>query len=270
MRDLEEFTEDNRPLIAQLRNPDQRLRQLTLVEIADDLNDELAGELERMLREDENDDVRARVAIALGPTLELCYTELDDNGHLPPLDDYNLNPLTQEVYDRMVETLRRVYLDGTNPELVRRRVLEGAVRSPQPWHREGTAAAFRSDDEPWRITAVFCMGYLGGFDDEIVEAFDSGTELVRYEAIRAAGNRGVKRLASRLLALAADPEADVDERLAAIEALPNMEHPGTFEVLDELGADPEEAIVEAADEALGEVSMLAMAEEMLGDDLDEL
>ncbi len=268
MRNLEAFSEDNRHLVANLREPDERVRFATLADISDEVDDEIAGEMERLLREDESDDVRARAAIAFGPTLELCSYELDDEGRLPPPGGYDDAPLTQEAYDRLTETLRRVFMDGANPELVRRRVLEGAVRSPQPWHEKAAAAAFRSDEEPWRITAVFCMGYLGGFDDEIATAFESGSELVRFEAIRAAGNRGIKRLAGRLLALAEDPAADLDERLAAIEALPNMEHPGTFELMDELCADPDEGIARAAEEALEEVSMLAMAEEMLGDDDD--
>ncbi len=270
MRDLEDFSEEHRTLIADLRDPDESVRLAALAQLDAELDDELAGEMERLLREEESDDVRARVPIALGPTLELCFWELDDEGRLPPPSDWNVAPLTQGVYDRLVETLRRVYLDGTVPELVRRRVLEGAVRSPQSWQEKAAAAAFRSNEEPWRITAVFCMGYLSGFDDEIVEAFESGSEMVRFEAIRAAGQRVVKRLAGPLQALAGDPEADHEERLAAIEALPAMEDPRTFELLDELVAGPEKEIAEAAEEALGEVSMLAMAEEALDDDWDEL
>ncbi len=271
MRDIKSFSEDNRMLVADLRDPDPEERLATLVEISDEIDDELTDELERMLHEDPDEEVRARVPISLGPALELCYTELDDEGRLPPPDFYNMAPLSQAVYDRLVETLRRVYLDGTTPELVRRRVLEGAIRSPQPWQKKAVAAAFRSGKEPWQITAVFCMGHLRGFDDEIVEAFESGSEQVRFEAIRAAGERGIKRLGRPLLALAADPAADPDERVVAIWALPNIEAAGTLELLDTLSADPEEAVAEAAEDALDELSMLALAEEMLeGVDLDEL
>ena len=269
MQDFEVFSEAHRSNIAQLRHPDQRIRLLALADIEDEVDDELASEMMRMLLEDPSEEVRARVAIAFGPTLELCSWEVDEEGRLPPPGGFDEAPLSQEVYDRLIETLRRVYMDGANPELVRRRVLEGAVRSPQPWQTKAAAAVFRSESEPWRATAVFCMGYLSGFDNELVEAFESGSELVRCEAIRAAGERGVKRLAGPLLALAADLEADRDERLAAIEALPKMEHPRAFEVLDELGADPDEEIAEAADEALGEVRMFALAEEALGDDSDD-
>ncbi len=270
MRDLEAFSEENQFLVAALRDPDGKVRLRALEEAVDEADDELAEEMIRLLLEDPNEEVRARVPIALGPTLELCWDEIDEEGRLPPPDDYSLNSLTQGVYDRLVETLRRVYLDGATPELVRRRVLEGAVRSPLPWQEKATAAAFRSDNELWRITAVFCMGYLPGFDDEIVEAFDSGSELVRYEAIRTAGLREVQRLGRPLLALAEDPEADLEERVAAIETLPLLGPPGAFEILDELCADPEEAVAEAAEEALDELSMMALAEEALGDDWDEL
>lgn len=270
MRSLEDFSEENRFLVAVLRNPDASVRLRALEEAVDEADDELTEELMRLLEEDPSEEVRARVPIALGPTLELCYSEVDDEGRLPPPSDWNINPLTQEVYDRLLETLRRLYLAAATPELVRRRVLEGAVRSPRPWQEKATAAAFRSEEEPWRITAVFCMGHLRGFEGEIAEAFGSGSEAVRYEAIRAAGLRGAERLARPLLRLAKDPEADVDERVAATLALPVLGPPGAFEALDELCADPEEAVDEAAEEALGELSMMTMGEEALGDDWDEL
>ena len=269
MRELEAFSEENQLLVGALRHPDASVRLRTLEQAVYEADDELAEELMRLLLEDPSEEVRARVPIALGPTLELCWDEIVD-GRLPPPSDWGSAPLTQKVYDRLIETLRRLYLDGTTPELVRRRVLEGAVRSPQPWQEKATAAAFGSEQESWRITAVFCMGHLRGFDDQIVEAFDSGSEAVRCEAIRAAGRRGVKRLAGALVALAGDPGADLDERVAAIEALPSFELPGTSDLLEELTADPEEAIAEAAEEALDDVIMVAMADEVLGDDWDEL
>ncbi len=270
MRDIKSFSEDNRILVAGLRHPEAEERLAALFEISDEVDDELVGELERMLLEDPDEEVRARVPISLGPALELCFTELDEEGRLPPPDFYNMAPLTQEVYDRLVETLRRVYLDGTAPELVRRRVLEGAIRSPQPWQEKAVAAAYRSGEESWQITAVFCMGHLRGFEDEIVEAFESESEQVRFEAIRAAGEAGVQRLARPLQALAEDPEADPDERIVAILATANIGATGTFEILDELCADPEEAVAEAAEEALADFSMLSLAEEMLeSDDWEE-
>ncbi len=268
MQDLEDFSEENRDLVAELRDPDWRMRLLTLKAGTIEVDDEVAEEMLRLLLEDPNEEVRAQVPIALGPTLELCWDELVD-GRLPNPGDYNLNPLTQEGYDGLTETLRRVYLDESNPLLVRRRVLEGAVRSPQPWHEEAVAAAFRSEEMPWRVTAVFCMGFVPGFDDQIVEAFDSGLAPLRYQAIRAAGSREVERRGRPILAIAADPDAELDERLAAIESLPVLSPPGTFEILDDLGADPEEAVVEAADEALEEHSMLALTEADSDDDWDD-
>ncbi len=270
MRDLDDFSEENRPLVTALRDPDAKMRLLALEHEVIAADDELAEELLRLLHEDPSEEVRARVPIALGPTLELCWDELDEDDQLPAPDDYNLNPLTQEGYDRLVETLRRVYLDGSNPELVRRRVLEGAVRSPQPWHKEATAAAFASEEELWRITAVFCMGHLPGFDDQIVEAFGSGSELVRHEAIIAAGRRGVQRLAGPLLALAGDFAADPDERVAAVTALPSLEDPRTLDLLDQLADGSGTELAEAAEEARDELTMMAMAEEALGDEFDEL
>ncbi len=82
MQDIESFSEDNRMLIADLRDPDADVRLATLFGISAEVDDELAGELERMLLEDESEGVRAQVPITFGPVLEMCYFELDDEGRL--------------------------------------------------------------------------------------------------------------------------------------------------------------------------------------------
>ena len=97
-----------------------------------------------------------RAAIALGPALELCYWELDDEGSLPPPSDWNMAPLSQAVYDRLVETLRRLYLDAATPELVRRRVLEEFF--PIPYL------------EDWRTRADDCLV----FGSSLVGAWSRG------------------------------------------------------------------------------------------------
>ena len=56
------------------------------------------------------------------------------------------------------------FMDGDIPKDVRREILEASVRAPQDWHQEAVRMAYSSDDESWRLTAVFCMCYIRGFE----------------------------------------------------------------------------------------------------------
>ena len=51
---------------------------------------------------------------------------------------------------------------------VKRPILEASVRAPEKWHKNAVAAAYRSKDEDWKLTAVFCMRFIRGFDKQIV------------------------------------------------------------------------------------------------------
>src|SRR5207248_170415 len=126
------------------------------------------------------DEIRARAAISLGPVLE----QVDIDG----LEDTEDVPITEATFHRIQTSLRRVYVDGSTPKEVRRRVLEGSARAPESWHRDAIAAAYANDDEAWKLTAVFCMRFVKGFNGEIVEALNSRNPDIRYEAVVAAGN----------------------------------------------------------------------------------
>ena len=52
----------------------------------------------------------------------------------------------------------------------------------------GGRAAYSSDDEDWKLTAVFAMRSVRGFDGQILEALESENEDIHYEAVCAAGN----------------------------------------------------------------------------------
>ena len=44
------------------------------------------------------------------------------------------------------------------------------------------------NDESYRLTAVFCMRFIQEFAEQIVEALESETPDIHYEAVCAAGN----------------------------------------------------------------------------------
>lgn len=268
---LDSFTEENREYAAALRSDDPAVREHAMDEIAPMVDDELARELLRFARDPaREDEERGRALIVLGPALEECHDEEAPDGTLetapPGTEEWWDVPLSSAGYREVTEELRRIYLDGAMPKLVRRRALEAAVRAPREWQREAAATAWRSDDPEWRLTAVFAMGHLPGFEDEIGDAFQGEDAVVRREAMLAAGRSAAgEALGDSIQDVAADRKAGRDDRLAAIEALAELQPDGAFEVLDELRDDPDPEIAAAAEEALEELSMWSDLEDLEGE-----
>ena len=91
------------------------------------------------------------------------------------------------------------------------------MRAPQDWHQDAVGTAFSGDDEAWRVTAVFCMRFVRGFDAQILEALDSKNTNIHYEAVLAAGNWEVDAAWPHVAALVASGDTDKPLLLAAID-----------------------------------------------------
>lgn len=256
---LETFEEADRELVAALRSDDPDVRSYALSEIHAVVGDALARELLRFARDGDRDpEERGRALIALGPVLEEASYEEEPDGSLPSdVPDWWETALSDAAYREIHDALRRLYHDAALPKLVRRRALEAGVRAPRDWQREAAAAAWGSGDREWRLTAVFAMAFLGGFRDEIVEAFEGDDPLIRREAIRAIGHSDVaaEALGGKIVALARNPGTDREERLAAVEALGEGQPPGAQGVLKDLAGDPDGEIAAAAEASLEETRM---------------
>jgi hypothetical protein len=234
--------------------------RLLAAELAGELpasTDELADALLSIVQSgDEPGELRAMAAIALGPTLEYAY--------MSDFEDPDEETITEGMYLKIKESLRKLYLDGTVPEEVRRRILEGSVRSPQEWHRDAVRAAYASGKDNWRLTAVFCMRFVKGFEDQVLEALESEDPDMLYEAVSAAGNWQLDAAWPRLIALLASEETDRDVLFAAVEAVTDIRPREAGVILVDLADSEDEELAEAATDA-----MLA-AEDLSGDfDLDE-
>lgn len=240
------------------RDADRRLA----AELAGNLvvmNDELASTLIELVQSPAAAaGVRARAAISLGPVLE----EFDTLGTDDTADDDDL-PITQATFGRIQTALRRTYMDGTAPEEVRRAALEGAVRAPQPWHRDAVAAALASGSASWMLTAVFCMRFVSGFEAAIVQALDSASDNVRYHAVIASGNWQIAEAWPHVARLLESDSTDKALLLAAIEAAGSIRPDEARAALGHLLDSDDEDIVGAVEEAL------AIAAAAAGDDLDE-
>ena len=207
------------------------------------INDELADALVSVVqRADTSEKSRGQAAISLGPVLEQVDTE--------GVEDVADLSRAEPTFHRIQESLRQLYLDGSVPREVRRRILEASVRAPQDWHQAAVGAAFSSDDEAWRLTAVFCMRVVRGFDAQILEALDTANQDIRYEAVVAAGHWAVDAAWPHVAALVTAGDTDKALLLAAIDAVASIRPHEAAAILEDLADSADEEIVAAVDEAM--------------------
>lgn len=206
------------------------------------MDDELADVVLELISDpDEDDGIRGRAAISLGPVLEEADLASQDD-----LDDASVSPETAE---RIRKTLRAMYTDGEAPTYVRRRVLEASVRHPEPWHEGAVRSAYHSGDHEWKVTAVFCMGHVAGFEDEILDAIRSGDPRLRHEGVVAAGRQEVRQAWPLIRPLLLAPTQDRSLLFAAIEAVVGVRPEAASAVLDPLLDSDDPDVAEAAEEA---------------------
>ncbi len=100
------------------------------------------------------------------------------------------------------------------------------------------------------LTAVFCMGFVRGFNDQILEALEAKNQDIHYEAVCAAGNWEVDAAWSHIAGLVTTEETDKPLLLAAIEAMAGIRPQDAAAILIDLTQSNDEDIVEAAHEAM--------------------
>ncbi|MFH1845520.1 MAG: hypothetical protein ABIF77_20230 [bacterium] len=227
------------------------------VELAGDyavIEDRLAGAILAIGRNaDEPEELRALALIAFGPALE--HADMEGFG------DPEQELLSEAVVGNVLQVLQALYLDTANPILVRRMALEASAHAPQEWHGDAISEAYASEEHEWRITAVFCMRFVNGFEAQILEALDYDDLGLAFLAVGAAGNWQVDAAWDRVVTFATDVDYELDLRLEAIEAVACLRPAEAAEVLAPLLEDKDEDIVEAASEALDMAEALQSMEE---------
>ena len=217
------------------------------VELAGDfvvISDELVAALLSILRKgEEPETLRAEAAISLGPVLD--HADADQDG----FDDDSV-PISEAAFLGIQESFHKLHMDADVPKEVRRRILEASVRAPQDWHQDAIHTTYRSDDEAWKLTAVFSMRWVRGFDDQILEALKSADPEIHYQAVCAAGNWEVAAAWSHITALVTSRETEKPLRLAAIDAVASIRPQEAGTILVDLTDSDDEDIVEAVYEAM--------------------
>lgn len=228
---------------------DQRAEEqdrLVAVELAGTftvINDKLADALLSILASgDETEQMRGRAAASFGPALE----HSDTNG----FDDPDDIVVCEEMFHRIQRSLQKLHMDADVPKYVRRRCLEAAIRAPQEWQNGAIRVAYYSDDKDWKLTAVFCMIFVRGLDEEIVEALDSEDPRIHSHAVQAAGNWEIDAAWPHILALVKSSQTEKELLLAAIGAVADLRLSEAPEVFTELAASTDEDIKDAVFDAL--------------------
>lgn len=229
------------------RAPDEREVAASLAGDLVVMNDEIAVTLASLASDRaEPENVRAAAAISLGPVLEQTEMEgFEDDGISEP-------PITERTLKFIQKTLRGIYSDTAEPLLVRRRAFEASVRFPDDWHADAIRAAYSGSEHDWKLTAVFAMQYVPGFDQQILESLASNDPELQFEAVRAAGAQGLAAAWPRIESLLTSPETDRDLRLAAIEAAVTVAPEKAAPILVDLCDSEDEEIAEAAADAMSD------------------
>ncbi len=235
--------------------------RLLAAELAGDhtnMNDALADALLTVTgSQEEVGELRGAAVIALGGALEHAYTM--------GFEDEDDILLTKSGFQLVINTLHQLFVDESVPEDVRRRVLEASVRAPQDWH-DGAVRNAWSDGGIWRLTAIFCMRFIPGFDDHILDALDDDNPRIHYHAVCAAGEWEVEEAWPHVLDLLIDEDTDKELRLAAIDAAASVNPVEATEMLNRLTASGDDDIVDAAYEALAMAGIIAELEDDDDDD----
>ena len=214
------------------------------------INDEIAQALLLITgNSHESEKLRGISVISLGT----CLTDVDMMGFEDPDDIV----ISEKTFIKIQETLHKLFMDIDIPTDVRRRILEASVQAPQDWHGENVDRAFSSGEKTWRLTAVFCMRFIRGFEDQILEALSDKNADIHYHAVCAAGNWAVDAAWPHICELVDSGVTDKSLLLAAIDAVINIRPQEAAEVLGDLIDDDDQEIVDAVHEALAMAEGLA-------------
>jgi HEAT repeat protein len=213
------------------------------------LNEEIAEVLLGIIRSnDESPDLRSQAAISLGPGLEEAdFADYSDPDDTPAF--------SATLLEKIQETLRDLYSNPTVEKDVRRSALEASVRNPQDWHADAIKSAFTSNDSDWRLTAVFCMRFVQGFEDQILDSLKSQDPEIHYNAIEAAGNWELDEAWPHIAKLIKSSKTEKPILIAAISAAACI-RPHETDIIEPLVDSYDEDISEAAMDALTEAGIV--------------
>lgn len=181
--------------------------------------------------------------------------------------------LPERILPGLINSLLARYDHEKTADSVRRVVLEALGPAGHPRVNQIIEEAYENGDQPMQVSAVFAMGATADrrWSATVMSEMESPYEEMRAEAARAAGAIGNSDFIERLAELAYDE--DVAVRLAAIGSLGQIGGDEVQRILAEMSDDPEieadDEVLQAVEEAMGEVAMMAGDFEFIDFDYDE-
>lgn len=244
LEDLEELAETDtltnfddlaRPLLA---DPEASVRVLAIRLLWECVDAKLVNTYLKMLAEDEDTEVRAAAANALG-----LFVNLGE-----------LKKIPAEIHHKIEDQLLKISTSAKKT-LVRRRALESLGYSGREEIIPLVESAYHDKDPDWVVSALFAMGR--SFDErwkkQVLSKLLDPHEDIRSEAIHAAGELEIAAARSALLDLLEDEE-DLEIRREIIWALSKIGGEGVRNRLEELldaeTDDDEAAFIEEAQDNL--------------------
>jgi HEAT repeat protein len=226
--------------ICALADPDPDVRSEAINGLWENEQPALINALVGLLNKDPAEKVQATAALALGR-----FALMTELGTLSPR--YGL---------QVGQVLLSVVNDENKSMEVRRRALEAVSPISTQQVKAAIKTAYESRDERLRISAVYAMGKNCDVTwmPTLLKELKSGDAEMRYEAATSCGELGDEDIVHYLIPAAIDE--DIDVQLAVIQALGKIGGNEAKQYLQKHAGDPNEAIAEAIETALNEVSIV--------------
>jgi HEAT repeat protein len=223
-----------------LTDLDPQVRMVGVDGLWEDQDVSLVRPLVDLLLKDEAEMVREAAATSLSR-----FALLAELGHLPP-----------RLADMVWQALWDTYHNARESVNVRRRVVESIAYFDRPEVAQIIQAAYQHDEDIMRISAVFAMGRSADerWSDLVIDELDRDDPQMRYEAARACGELRVAEAVPALSKLVVDPDLEV--KLAAVWALGQIGGQEAQRVLEICYEQGDEALQDAAEEALAEMDLM--------------
>lgn len=223
-----------------LDDPDARVRTSAIEGLWEVEDVRLIRPLVRALTEDASALVREAAAVSLSR-----FALRAELGQLQPR-------LADLIWESLWQTVNLAEEDLS----VRRRALESLAYFDRPEVQAAIGRAYQDEDSAMRISAIFAMGRSTDeeWSTQILDELESDIPEMRYEAARACGELQLAGAVSRLSQMTAD--ADLEVKLAAVWSLGRIGGPEARRVLDICIEMGDEALIEAAREALDEIDYM--------------
>lgn len=235
-----------------LGDPDAEVRRSAVEGLWEDESADLVDIFIQMMRTDADTLVRAKAASSLGSFVYMAECE-----DLDPKHAASVRPALEQIINNPEE----------DPEVVRRAV-EAISFINDEQIRSIIERTYAQREERMKVSALFAMGRNADqyWADIVMKELSNASAVIRFEAVRSSGELTLKQAVPQLIELVKDMDDEV--QAMAIWALGQVGGKEAEAALHKLAKSKNEALSEAALDALSELEFISSAMEMLEHDVE--